>query len=110
MADSTAEIHDEIEVQRAALADNLNALETKLTGGVRAADLRRFVDERPMDALVIALGAGLFIASLAGKGGRPPEYRELNETLASTKDALLALGQQQVKSLVGAAKAGATQG
>jgi len=104
---SSDEILNEIDDQRDELGANLHQLEATVK---QKFNLRRIVDERPMDLAIIALGAGFFLASRKSSDRRVPEKREMNDTFASSKDALMSLGKQQLQSYKGAAKAGWSQG
>jgi hypothetical protein len=106
VAETSSDIREEIEQEREDLGANLRQLENTLK---RPLNVRGFVEERPMDALVIALGAGFFLSSLLGgkpKSQRAPEAREMNETFALTGTALLNLAQQQFQQV----KSGVTNG
>ncbi len=63
-----------------------------------------------MDVAILALGVGLLLASRKSPTYRVPEKREMNDTFASTKDALLSLGKRQLETYKGAAKTGWQEG
>ena len=102
-APSSDEILGEIDERRDELGTNLHQLEATVK---QKFDLRRMVEERPMDLAIVALGVGFFLASRKSNEYRVPEKREMNDTFASTKDALLSLGKRQLETYKGAAKAG----
>ena len=101
--ESTDQILNEIDDQRDELGSNIQQLSDTVK---EKFNLRRYIEDRPMDLAIIALGAGLFLASRKSPNYRVPENREMTETFAATKDALMAVGKQQVQSLTGAAKQG----
>jgi hypothetical protein len=106
VAETSTEIREEIEQEREELGANLRQLEATIK---RPLNVRGFIEERPMDALVIALGAGFFLSSIIGgkpKSQRAPEAREMNETFTLTGNALLSLAQQQFQQV----KSGVTNG
>jgi hypothetical protein len=106
VAESFDEVRDEIRHERRDLAGSINELETRVR---ERFDLRRYIEERPMDLAIIALGAGLLLASRNSSSRRVPEKREMNETFEFTKAALLAVGRKQARALIDGAKAGASR-
>jgi hypothetical protein len=100
---SSDEILDEIDDRRYELGANLHRLEATVKEKFNP---RRYFEERPMDLAILALGAGLYLASRKDSERRVPENREMNDTFASTRDALLALGKRQMETYKGAATAG----
>lgn len=77
-AETYEEIRDDIEQQRGELAGNINRLESTVKD---AFDVRRLVEERPLDVALVALGVGLYLADRTRRDGRhAPEHDELAET------------------------------
>ena len=106
MAETSADILEEIEHEREELGEKLHLLEGKLK---RSFDVRAIIEDHPMDALIIAVGTGFFLASLRDdkpKYQREPESRELNETFSLVGSALFSLGQKQARQMATSAKAG----
>ena len=67
MDEKPDEIMNHIESQRDQLGRNLNELETRVK---RTTDWRAQVDRNPMLAMGVALGGGLLIGSMVGRGRR----------------------------------------
>jgi hypothetical protein len=103
VAESSSEILEQIDREREELGHNLHQLERRLK---RSFDLRGFVEERPMDAVVIGLGAGLFLSSMIGGGRRSAEEREMNETVSLISASLMSMGRKQLGAVVQSVKPG----
>lgn len=67
MNDEMARIQNEIDAEKAVLADNLSELEDKAR---EVTDWRLQVGKRPLEAVGVAMAAGVAIAMLTKRGGR----------------------------------------
>jgi hypothetical protein len=105
VAETYDDIRDDIKEQRGELAGNIRRFEATAK---RSLDVRRLLEERPLDVAIIALGAGLFLSNLLRRTDRrpTPEYREMTETFGAIGEALMGVGKQQAGALVQSAKDG----
>jgi hypothetical protein len=111
MNETSSDIRDDIVLERDELGHDIHALKDTAQDDVRqfATKVRRFVEEQPMTAIAIAAGAGIVLSGFLtddAHGDEPPERREVSDTLANIKDALMAVAKKESKTLLQNARSG----